>query len=106
MMQYHYRHRVRGVARAGYLPSAQAGKPLTLSIKADGAALIRLHYRPLNQNLSFKVREGGATLTIPGEDISARWDFKDYFEVLNKEKSGSFYPDPASAPYFVVTTRP
>jgi hypothetical protein len=87
--------------------SAQAGKPLTLSIKADDATLIRLHYRPLNQNLSFKVLEGETTFTIPGKDISARWDLMYYFEVLNKEKSGWFYPDPASAtPYFVVTTRP
>jgi hypothetical protein len=44
-----------------------------------------------------KVLEGGTTFTIPGEDISARWDLMYYFEVLNKEKSGWFYPDPASA---------
>ncbi len=31
----------------------------------------------------------------------------DYFEVLNSEKSGWFYPDPANAtPYIVVPTRP
>jgi hypothetical protein len=50
--------------------------------------------------------EGAPTFTVPGNEISARWDLIDYFEVLNDAKSGWFYPDPATAtPYFVVTTR-
>jgi hypothetical protein len=87
--------------------SAQAGKPLPLSITVDGAKAIRLHYRSLDQTTKFKVIEGGPQFTIPAEDISARWDLMYYFEVLNSAGSGWFYPDPATAtPYFVVTTRP
>src|SRR5262249_52976572 len=54
--------------------SAQAGQPLSLSLKVEGAATIRLYYRSLNQNDAFKVLEGGPTFTIPGGEISARWD--------------------------------
>ena len=87
---------------------AEAGKPLTLSLHVDGtnATAIRLHYRALNQNESFRTVEGNGTFVIPGEHISARWDLMYYFEVLTAEGSGWFYPDPAAAtPYFVVPTR-
>jgi hypothetical protein len=41
----------------------------------------------------------------PDTDHSTRFDLLYYFEVLNEEKSGWFYPDPLTrAPYFVVTT--
>ena len=41
--------------------------------------------------------------TIPGEDISPKWDLMYYFEVLNDQKTGWFQPDPAMAtPYYVV----
>jgi hypothetical protein len=88
--------------------SAEAGKPLTLSLKIVGTApaMIRLHYRMLNQSDAFRTLEGNGTFVIPGEDISVRWDLMYYFEVLNTGQSGWFYPDPAAVtPYFVVTTR-
>jgi len=86
----------------------EAGKPLPLSLKVEGTvASIRLHYRPVNQTVPFKTLESTDSFVIPGEDISARWDLMYYFEVLNAERSGWFYPDPATAtPYFVVATRP
>jgi hypothetical protein len=81
---------------------------LTLAIDVQGrvATRIRLHYRALNQNDSFRTLEGTGTFVIPGEDISDRWDLMYYFEILNAEGSGWFYPDPATAtPYFVVATQ-
>jgi hypothetical protein len=87
---------------------AAAGKPLTLAIDVQGkvATRIRLHYRALNQNDSFHTLEGSSPFVIPGEDISERWDLMYYFEILNAEGSGWFYPDPATAtPYFVLPTQ-
>lgn len=56
--------------------------------------------------LSFHTLEGGPSFTIPAAHITARFDVLYYFEVLNREKTGWFYPDPAtSTPYFVVETR-
>jgi len=86
---------------------AQAGQPLTLLLNVKGVATVRLHYRQVNQGDRFKTLEGTGTFTIPGADVTARWDLMYYFEVLAENRSGWFYPDPASAtPYFVVTTRP
>jgi len=87
---------------------ALAGKSLTVSLNVSGSkpAAIRLHYRSLNQQEKFHTLEGGPSFTIPAEHISARFDLIYYFEVLNTEKSGWFYPDPAEAtPYFTVDTR-
>ena len=86
---------------------AQAGQPLTLLLNVKGVATVRLHYRQVNQGDRFKTLEGTGTFTIPGTDVTARWDLMYYFEVLAENRSGWFYPDPATAtPYFVVTTRP
>src|SRR5262249_51811217 len=84
-------------------PSAEAGKPLTLSLSIDGVSslTVRLHYRALSQKEPFRILEGTGKFVIPGEDISSRWDLIYYFEVLNGQGSGWFYPDPATAtPYF------
>jgi len=102
----------RQLARPDFLhtppASAVAGKPLILSLRVVGEkpASIRLHYRALNQQESFRTLEGGPSFTIPAEHLSARFDLIYYFEVLNAEKTGWFYPDPAvTTPYFVVETR-
>jgi hypothetical protein len=87
---------------------AIAGQPLKLRLQVTGArpTSIRLHYRALDQTQKFKTIEGGPAFVIPGEQISARFDLMYYFEVLNSEKSGWFFPDPSVAtPYFVVETR-
>jgi hypothetical protein len=43
---------------------------------------------------------------LPADQNSARFDLLYYFEVLNAERTGWFYPDPAtSTPYFVVETK-
>ena len=90
--------------------TAVAGQPLTLTLgilPTTAAKTVRLHYRPVNQLVPFKTLEAPATrgvFTIPGEDISARWDLMYYFEVLAPDGSGWFHPDPAlTVPYYVVT---
>jgi hypothetical protein len=88
---------------------ATAGRPLTVSLGIDRSAYasIRLHYRAVNQNERFQTLDGGPSFTIPGAQISARSDLMYYFEVIDRQKSGWFYPDPATTtPYIVVPTRP
>ena len=70
---------------------------------------VRLYYRPVNQLARFKMLEAkpGARFTIPGADVSHRWDLMYYFEVLNSSNSGWFHPDPLrDTPYYVVKTAP
>jgi hypothetical protein len=90
-------------------PVHNAGQPLTLALQIPPGALvsrIRLHYRPVNQQVAFKtIEHAGAdrSFTIPGEDISAKWDLMYYFEILDKGLGGWFHPDPrAATPYYVV----
>ena len=91
---------------------AKAGAPLALWLEIappKEGATIRLYYRPVNQLAKFKVLEAPASrpdFTIPGEDVSSRWDLMYYFEVLNRSGSGWFLPDPQDAtPYYVIPTR-
>jgi hypothetical protein len=94
--------------------TTQGGSPLTLTLRISPfseISAVRLHFRAVNQLAEFKMLEAGpaqeVTFTIPGTDISAKWDLMYYFEVLNKEKGGWFEPDPAVAtPYYVVRVEP
>ncbi|MFB3825938.1 MAG: hypothetical protein ACE15B_04180 [Bryobacteraceae bacterium] len=92
---------------------AAAGQPLELRLKispADRVTRIRLHYRPVNQQAKFKTIElaaGERSFTIPGAEISAKWDLMYYFEILHAGGSGWFHPDPHTAtPYRVVKIKP
>jgi hypothetical protein len=90
--------------------TTEAGKPLSLTLRISplgDVAAVRLYYRAVNQLVEFQMLEASptreVTFTIPGVDISAKWDLMYYFEVLNKAKGGWFEPDPAVAtPYHVV----
>ena len=93
--------------------SASEGQPVTLEIQivpATQVTRVRLHYRPLNQKAKFKTIEkvaGEKSFTIPGEDLSAKWDLMYYFEILNEGGSGWFHPDPRKAtPYYVIKVQP
>ncbi|MDP2997823.1 MAG: hypothetical protein Q8N47_10070, partial [Bryobacterales bacterium] len=95
------------------LKSVAAGKPLLLTLKVwpiNNVTTVRLHYRPVNQLAKFKTLEAPvskASFAIPAEEISSRWDLMYYFEVLNRERSGWFEPDPDRAtPYYVVKVEP
>jgi hypothetical protein len=93
--------------------SAAAGKPLALALKVwplKDATTVRLHYRAVNQLAKFKTLDAPASkasFVIPPDDLSPRWDLMYYFEVLNRECSGWFEPDPDRAtPYYVVKVEP
>jgi hypothetical protein len=93
--------------------TVEVGQPITLEIRISPAAevtSVRLYYRPVNQEAKFRMIENTAShesFTIPGADISAKWDLMYYFEILNKGGSGWFQPDPQVAtPYYVVKVRP
>jgi hypothetical protein len=81
---------------------------VTLHIAAPKqATLVRLHYRTLDPQSKEVVLEQPPSsevhFTIPGSDLTGTWDLFYYFEVLNREGSGWFEPDPlVAAPYFVV----
>jgi hypothetical protein len=90
---------------------AQAGRALSLTLRISlltHVSSIRLYYRSVDQLASFKIMEAEPshlTFTIPGEDISSKWDFIYYFEILNKVNGGWFEPDPlVRTPYFVLGT--
>ncbi len=86
-----------------------AGQAIRLQLrifKGNAVSSIRLHYRPVNQLVPFKTIENAADsllFTIPGEDVSVKWDLMYYFEILNQAGSGWFEPDPLiTTPYYVV----
>jgi hypothetical protein len=93
-------HRAPATARAN------TAVPLALTISnPSNVRVVRLHYRPVNQLVPFKTIEAapGAAFTIPGEDVSPRWDLMYYFEVINRTNGGWFHPNPLKeTPYFVV----
>jgi hypothetical protein len=89
--------------------TAEAGQPLRLTLRISAAskvARITLHYRALNQRATFKSIErvgGDWVFTIPASDVTPEWDLMYYFEVLNGDGSGWFFPDPqVTTPYRVV----
>jgi hypothetical protein len=87
--------------------SLEASRPVQLSLHvAPGApvTMVRLYYRPVNQQAKFKVLENrDGSFTIPGEDVSTKWDLMYYFEILNSRGGGWFEPDPRkTTPYYVV----
>jgi hypothetical protein len=93
--------------------TAPPDKPLAVAVRISPTAAVkavRLHYRAVNQLAKFKTLENpGAkgVFTIPAADLSRRWDLMYYFEILNKENTGWFDPDPRVAtPYYVVRIEP
>ena len=86
-----------------------AHRPLRLVVKlkpAGRARTVRLHYRPLNAREPFRTLEapaGEASFTIPASAVTPHWDLLYYFELLDEQGGGWFYPDPFErTPYFVV----
>jgi len=101
----------RPVMRHAPPATAQAESPLSLALDVSGAGAssVRLYYRAVNQLAKFKMLEAspGDKFTIPGSDVSARWDLMYYFEVLNDRKGGWFQPDPLrETPYYVIKVVP
>ena len=75
---------------------------LSLQIQSKDATAVRLHYRPLDSTETAVIEKPAAasvSFTIPGADS----DLLYYFEILNRENTGWFEPDPVTTtPYFVV----
>jgi len=93
--------------------SATLGKPLTISVKviaAAGVKWVNLKYRSVNQEEAYKTLPMMATseknvykVTVPAEEIEAKWDFMYFIEMMDNNKSGSIYPDlNVQTPYFIV----
>ena len=87
--------------------SAPGEQALTLKLQILAApavlksiAIVRLHYRPLDPYSEETVLEAPAgtdvSFTIPATGITGRWDLQYYFEILSRQKSGWFEPDPAA----------
>ena len=106
-------HKILPRPAIAHVPPAtmQAGQAAALRLSvtpATAVTRIRLYYRPVNQQAKFKMIEhaaGEPEFTIPGEDVSANFDFMYYFEIINTGGSGWFQPDPMTAtPYYVAKT--
>ncbi|WP_321470902.1 hypothetical protein [uncultured Paludibaculum sp.] len=89
-----------------------AGKPIQLLLHVypfSNVRTVRFHYRPLNQLAQWKTMEAPpqrALFQLTAEDTDPRWDLQYYFEILNTEGSGWFFPDPdQTRPYFVATVQ-
>jgi hypothetical protein len=84
---------------------------LALEVEDAGHLLaVRLHYRPVNQLVPFRMLEAAPerpVFTIPAADIGPGADLMYYFEVLHDAGGGWFQPDPHEAtPYHVVSVSP
>ena len=85
-------------------------QPLTLTLQiapAKDVRAVRLHYHTQDPAAPLKSIQKPAaaviTFTIPPGDIPPNSDLLYYFEILNRENSGWFEPDPlAGAAYHVV----
>jgi len=73
---------------------------------AKEATIVRLHYRPIDSAETTAVEKPAApsvSFTIPGS-LS---DLLYYFEILNRENTGWFEPDPfTTSPYHVIKIEP
>ena len=97
------------------ITSALAVKPLTVTAEVtdpSGVKWVRLRYRSVSQYEDYKsldmveTKRGVYEVTVPGEDIVAKWDFMYLFEVMDNKGNGKIYPDlEQETPYVVVKLR-
>jgi hypothetical protein len=89
-----------------------ADQPITLMLQTNPAKdvrLIRLHYRKLDARDWKTIEKPQApwTFSIPASDLAPDTQFVYYFEILNRENTGWFEPDPLNAiPYHFVRVEP
>jgi hypothetical protein len=91
--------------------SATPGKDFTLSLeilRAPAPERVLLHYRPVDQTADWKqitmrpIGDGRYQGTIPGKDITARFDLSYYFEALSEGGGGTLWPSWEEGPPYVV----
>ncbi len=79
---------------------------LSIQINAKDATSVRLHYRLVESTEPHVIEKPAAAsvaFTIPPTD----YDILYYFEILNRERTGWFEPDPfTSTPYYVIKVEP
>ena len=89
-----------------------AGQPITLTLQINPAKdvrVVRLHYRALDQQAWKTIEKPPASLsfTIPASDLVPETQWVYYFEILNRENTGWFEPDPLNTiPYHSVRVEP
>jgi len=77
---------------------------------AEGIKWVHLRYRNVNQYLDYKTLEmlptdspGHYRATVPADEISPKWDFMYFLEIMDGQGNGAMYPDMNSTtPYFIV----
>ena len=91
----------------------KAGQPLPIEAEArdpTGVAVVRVHYRPLDEFQSYEslvLERHGDKFTgqIPGEAIRPDFDFVYYLEAVDEAGNGCVFPDwTKTAPYVIVQT--
>ena len=96
------------------IESATVGKDFTLRVKVTSKRpifFVRLYFRALNQTVDWNqiqmksIGKSQFEAIVPGDEVSARWDFMYYFEAID-EQSGTLWPKwQERQPYIVVKTR-
>jgi hypothetical protein len=90
--------------------TVEPGRDLLVSARVVSRAPLRqviLHYRPLDQTVDWKQvtmqqkADGRWQATVPGKDISARWDFMYYFEA-RVDGGGLLWPSWEQGPPYIV----
>ncbi len=92
---------------------APVGKPITITVKASapgGIKWVRLSYRSVNQEEQYRNLQMLSTaekdvyqVIVPAEQISPKWDFMYFIQVMDNKGNGKIYPDlNKETPYRIV----
>jgi hypothetical protein len=93
--------------------SCKAGEPLIIRARVtdpDGIAVVRVHFRTLNQTLPYECLnmecDGDEyAAKIPAEAIKPDWDLVYYIEAVDEASAGCFFPEwKQGMPYVIVRT--
>jgi hypothetical protein len=91
--------------------TVRPGADLDIGVRVSGEVAVQrvvLHYRPLSQAQDWKqlpmrkLAGGEFRATVPGQEISPRWDFQYFFEVLTEGGGGRLWPSWELGPPYVV----
>ncbi|MDB5245933.1 MAG: hypothetical protein JWQ40_327 [Segetibacter sp.] len=93
--------------------SAPVGKPITVNVKVNaplGIKWVRLRYRSVNQEQDYRVlamlptgEKDAFQVVVPAEQISPKWDFMYYLEVMDNNSNGTIFPDLDKETPYIIT---
>jgi len=97
-------------------PGPAAAHPLRITAAVSdpaGVKWVRLRYRGVNQHFDYRTLPMHAPAgsdryeaTVPGEELSPRWDFMYFIEVMDENGNGKIWPDlEEQTPYVIVKLR-